>query len=63
MAHYYTEPIKRQPNARGRPRLVTVVGSLPGAQHWGFDGDGTPKGATGRLWEFADALMALPSPA
>ncbi len=56
MAHYYAEPVTREPNHRGRPRLVTVLGVLPGALHHGFDGDGTPKGATVRLWEFADAL-------
>ncbi len=53
---YYTEPIRREPNHRGRPRLVSVLAGLPGALHHGFDGDGTPNGATVRLWEFKSAL-------
>lgn len=57
---YYSEPIKREPNSRGRPRLVTVLGTLPGAQGWGFNGNGTPKGATVRLWEFPEVLESLP---
>jgi len=40
----------------GRLRLVTVLGELPGAIGHGFDGDGTPKGATVRIWEFAQPL-------
>ena len=56
MANYYTEPVRREPNHRGRPRLVTVLGDLPGALHHGFDGDGTPNGAAMRLWQFAEAL-------
>jgi len=55
---YYTEPVIREPNARGRPRLVTLLGMLPGARHWGFNGNGTPKGATARLWEFPEVLEA-----
>lgn len=59
--HYYTEPIKREPNRRGRPRLVSVLGHLPGAVGSGFDGDGTPpkrgeEAGRCRLWEFAEAL-------
>ncbi len=54
---YYAESIKRGPNHRGRPRLVTVLGNLPGAVGHGFDGDGTPNGATVRLWEFAEVLL------
>ncbi|MEE8336979.1 MAG: hypothetical protein V3R95_02845 [Dehalococcoidia bacterium] len=56
MPYYYSEALRREPNRRGRPRLVTVLGGLPGALHHGFDGDGTPKGAAVRLWQFAAAL-------
>ena len=56
MAHFYTEPVRREPNRYGRPRLVTVLGNLPGAVGHGFDGNGTPTGATVRLGEFANAL-------
>lgn len=62
MPQYYSEAIRREPNVRGRPRLVTVLGGLPGALHHGFDGDGTPRAAAVRLWEFAEAL-AEPLPA
>ena len=48
---YYTEEINREPNHRGKPRLVTALGHLPGVVGHGFNGDGTPKGATLRLWE------------
>lgn len=63
MAHFYTEPVKREPNNRGRPRLVSILAGLPGAIHHGFDGDGTPPKRGGeaghtRLWEFPTALSA-----
>ena len=53
---YYTEPIRREPNHRGRLRLVTEVGNSPGTIGHGFDGDGTRNGATLRLWETLDDL-------
>lgn len=61
MAPFYAEIIKREPNHRGKPRLVSVLAELPGALHHGFDGDGTPpkrgKEATRvRFWEFPKAL-------
>ena len=56
MSFYYMEPAHREPNNRGRPRLVTVLGNLPGAQHYGFDGDGTPKGSMYRLWAFEEEV-------
>lgn len=56
MPYYYSEALRREPNRKGRPRLVTALGGLPGALHYGFDGDGTPRGATARLWQFAEPL-------
>ncbi len=61
MASYYSETVKREPNRRGKPRLVSVLADLPGVQHHGFDGDGTPpkrgeEAGHSRLWEFPTAL-------
>lgn len=60
---YYSEPAKREPNYRGKPRLVSVLANLPGAQGYGFDGDGTPpkrgeEVGRFRLWRFVRALSA-----
>ncbi|KKM80333.1 hypothetical protein LCGC14_1340890 [marine sediment metagenome] len=73
---YYAEPVIRRPNHRGKPRLTTMLGSLPGAVGRGFDGDGTPprrgkEGGHRRLWWFKTALpiplpigvVLLPEPA
>ena len=56
---YYTERIKREPNHRGKMRLVTALGHQEGVLGHGFDGDGTVKGATVRLWETS---RSLPTP-
>ncbi len=63
---YYIEPVKREPNHRGTPRLVSVLGGLPGAQGRGFDVDGLPpkrgeEAGHNRLWGFGAAL-ATPLP-
>lgn len=57
----YAEPVTRAPNHRGKPRLTTALGTLPGAVGRGFDGDGTPprrgqEGGHRRLWWFETAL-------
>ncbi len=62
---YYTEPVTRAPNHRGKLRLTTVLGHLPGAVGHGFDGDGTPprrgqEAGEKRIWFFEDALDELP---
>ncbi len=72
----YAEVVTREPNHRGKPRLTTALGSLPGAVGRGFDGDGTPprrgkEGGHRRLWWFETALptplpvgvVLLPEPA
>ncbi len=56
---YYFEQIKREPNHRGKPRLVTALGHLPGVVGHGFNGDGTLKGATLRLWETRRTMPEL----
>ncbi len=61
MTNYYAEPVKREPNHRGKLRLVSVLANLPGARGHGFDGDGTPpkRGSEVghcRFWEFETAL-------
>ena len=56
---YYFEPIKWDPNHRCKPRLVTALGHLPGVVGHGFNGDGTPKGATLRLWETRRTMPEL----
>ena len=56
---YYTETVRREPNHRGKPRLVSVLADLPGVLHHGFDGDVPKRGQEAghhRLWEFASAL-------
>ena len=58
---FYAEPVVRHPNHRGKPRLATVLGDLPGAVGRGFNGDGTPprrgqEGGHRRLWWFETAL-------
>ena len=75
---YYAEPVTREPNHRGRLRLTTVLGSLPGAVGRGFDGDGTPpkrgrneEAGHRRMWWFETPLptplpvgvVLLPEPA
>jgi|6_EtaG_2_1085325.scaffolds.fasta_scaffold02242_9 hypothetical protein len=54
--NHYSEPVLYGLNRQGKRRLTSVLSTLPGALHHGFDGDGTPKGATVRLWRFAKAL-------
>ncbi len=60
---YYTEPVRREPNHRGKLRLITLLGHLPGAESLGFDGDGTPpkrghneEGGRKRAWRFSKPL-------
>lgn len=60
----YAELVTRRPNHRGKPRLTTALGELPGATGRGFDGDGTPpkrgqEGGHRRLWWFE---IPLPTP-
>ncbi len=62
----YAEPVTREPNHRGKPRLTTVLGALPGAVGRGFDGDGTPprrgqEGGHRRMWWF-DTPLPTPLP-
>ena len=62
----YTEPFLRNAKSpRGKPRISTVLGGLPGAVGRGFDGDGTPskrgRPETGRrIWFFEKSLRTLP---
>lgn len=61
----YTEPVIRAPNHRGKPRLTTVLGNLPGAVGRGFDGDGIPprrkqENGHSRVWWFKTPLDELP---
>ena len=61
----YTEPVVRAANTKGKARLTTVLGHLPGAVGHGFDGNGTPsrRGQPEegrRIWRFETPLDVLP---
>ena len=65
----YTEPVIREPNHRGKLRLVTELGKFPGAVGRGFDGDGTPpkrgrneEAGRRRVWWFPEPLRPPWSP-
>ena len=47
---YYTEPIVYEDNLQGRPRMTSVLADIVGMEVHGFDGTGSPRGATRRVW-------------
>ncbi len=60
----YAEIVDRKLNHRGKPRLMTVVGLLPGVVGLGFDGNGTPpkRGQEAGRKRFWRSEVALPLP-